>query len=50
MEETIRDKNNSFVRTNVNQLSWQKLNPTLELKLSTMKDITLTFSLRYKLL
>ena len=43
MEETIRDKNNSFVRTNANQLSWQKLNPELELKLGPLKDI-LTFS------
>ena len=42
-KETIRDKNNSFVRTNANQLSWQKLNPELELKLGPLKDI-LTFS------
>ena len=42
-KKTIRDKNNSFVRTNANQLSWQKLNPELELKLGTLKDI-LTFS------
>ena len=48
MEETIRDKNNSFCRTNANQLSWQELNPELELKLGPLKDI-LTFSFyRYK--
>ena len=51
MEETIRDKNNSFVRTNANQLSWQKLNPELELKLGPLKDIlTFSFFYRYKLL
>lgn len=42
MEETIRD-NNCFVRTNANQLSWQKLNPELELKFGPLKDI-LTFA------
>ena len=42
MEETIRD-NDRFIRTNANQLSWQKLNPELELKFGPLKDIV-TFS------
>ena len=51
MEETIRDKNNSFVRTNANQLSWQKLNPELELKhRSSERYFDFFFFYRYKLL
>lgn len=44
MEETLRE-GNMFVRTINNQVSFQKLNPELELKFGPIKDIlTLSFS------
>ena len=50
MEETIRDKNNSFVRTNANQLSWQKLNPDVIETRSSERYFDFFFFHRYKLL
>lgn len=44
MEETLREDDH-FIRTMNNQLSWQKLNPEVELKFGPIKDIvTLSFS------
>ncbi|MEG1563977.1 MAG: TonB-dependent receptor [Bacteroides sp.] len=44
MEETLREGNH-FIRTVNNQLSWQKLNPEMELKLGPFNDIlTLSFT------
>jgi len=38
MEETLRE-NNKFIRTNINQLSWQKLNPSVNAQFGPIKNI-----------